>query len=425
MALIYLLVSLITITSSFDVIGSIDLNGGNIKISILFFIACIGLLLPGTIKNRRLFQSKESYTLILWTVINIAFLFNSPEIFRSLSYSLWLLILVLYCLVIQSTFGNETLFKRLFIIYYISFFILSIFGILQFLLYKLGANIFVVQEFSGWARVSGLSYEPSYFATYLIAGWSMGIFCYFFNACIISRIIDIIMLIVISLCLLFTTSRIGICCMISALMIVILYNFLFTKTFSLKYLAKYSLIITLLTLSIFGISKLISGNDFSIVLEGTGLNDTAGGSVDTRMEGVNNYCDLFMKNPLIGYSIGGVAAAAAKNLGNNTLNMDVMREAQGTNVTLEIALATGLMGVLLFLHFINKITIYPLFATAINKKNNVFNYSIILSLASCFSVLIEFIALQFNQNILRNYFWVQIALALAGVKCISKSKIYN
>lgn len=424
-AVFILLVFLATLTSSFDIVGSIDFYGGNIKLCFIFLLLVIIGLLPNA-SSKRLTLSRPEIFLVFWVALNFLFLPNAYEAFRSISYFVWLSILTIYCVVISAYFSTRNGFIKLFKIYYFCFFVISVFGMIQFVLYSMGINICVVQNFNHWARVSACSYEPSYFATYLVAGWAMGIFCYLFKQIIYSRILDKIIISSISVCLLLTTSRIIIMCMCFGIFILILYYPIYCKRITTLYLVRVATIISFILIVAYAGIMLISGDNNTILLEGTGLKDTAAGSVDSRMEGIIGYVDLFLNQPLIGYSIGGVAGAVANSKGYSNLTMDSLRDEPGqnsilgSNVTLDIALGTGIIGLLVFLYFMYSISLKQLVYYTRSKNQVPNNYITIFFLAASFSLLLEFIALQFNQNILRNYFWLQIALVLTGYKVIKR-----
>ena len=202
----------------------------------------------------------------------------------------------------------------------------------------------------------------------------------------------------------------------------IIYYPIYRKNLTAKYLMRVAMILSFISIIAYAVIRLISGDNNTILLEGTGLKGTVAGSVDGRMEGIIGYLDLFIKQPLIGYSIGGVAGAVANSKGYSNLDIDSLRDEPGrnsilgSNVTLDIALGTGIIGLLIFLYFLHSITLKQLVYYNRRKNHARNNYTTILFLAACFSLLLEFIALQFNQNILRNYFWLQIALVMTGFK---------
>lgn len=85
-------------------------------------------------------------------------------------------------------------------------------------------------------------------------------------------------------------------------------------------------------------------------------------------------------------------------------------------VFLEILAASGIFGFLPFILYIGILFVKPM---QLVKKLELENQKILTALL--FSLLSEIIILQFNQNILRPYFWLHIAI-LSAYFTISKQK---
>ena len=79
-------------------------------------------------------------------------------------------------------------------------------------------------------------------------------------------------------------------------------------------------------------------------------------------------------------------------------------------VLLEILAASGVIGFILFLLYFMKTLIKPLL------ENNIILKALVISL------IIEFILLQFNQNIQRLYFWLHIAVLSMFYSIYGKGK---
>jgi O-antigen ligase len=111
---------------------------------------------------------------------------------------------------------------------------------------------------------------------------------------------------------------------------------------------------------------------------------------------------VFLDNPIVGVSLGGVDPHIASNEG---VFYSTEHNGMGICVFAEILAASGIIGFLIFIAFFIQLF----------KKN--WQLSLMLQTKESYllkgmlwALLFEIMILQFNQNILRSYFWMHIAI---------------
>ncbi|MDX2190393.1 MAG: hypothetical protein SFY32_11065 [Bacteroidota bacterium] len=289
-------------------------------------------------------------------------------------------------------------------IYINSFYLISLFGLLQFALGLFGINLFVQQW---WAanipRINGFSYEPSFFATYLIIGWSILFYLYYNKIKVVTS--QNFKFYVITLTLLLSSSRTGIAISIASVFLYIFIVFV-ENIFSGKISAKSFYFITgfVTLLIICACLFIINFDKFAFMLNGIGSH-----SSNDRIYGTLRTFNTFLESPWIGYSLGGIAPAIAQLQGVIVENQTQAKEFEGVCVPIEILAASGIVGVIFFILFFQRLLLKPInFAKILFKRNLIFESRILKAFA--WALIIEMIMLCFIQNILRPYVWAHIAL---------------
>ena len=114
---------------------------------------------------------------------------------------------------------------------------------------------------------------------------------------------------------------------------------------------------------------------------------------------------MFTESPLWGYGFGGISAEAMARDGMSLAEMEAMGRGGVTgNVFLEVLAASGLVGAILLLAY-GIVLIRPMFSRKIwTGKGDTIALALILALLG------EAIMLAMNQNLLRNYTWLHIAV---------------
>lgn len=162
-------------TSSFDVFMSFEIAGFHFRI--VQFIA-VGLYLLAFWKIWGTKKIKEMYA---WKPLTICFFalilatFNSSWYIKNIAYDLWMISLIMIVWSFVQLFDNENDVHILLKAYLVTFDIMAVFGVIQFLLafFKV-KNLFLRQWliYDVIPRINGFCYEPSYYATYMVMGWA-------------------------------------------------------------------------------------------------------------------------------------------------------------------------------------------------------------------------------------------------------------
>lgn len=405
-----LFIILISLTVSSDLFLVFNLGGFTLRFSQLITMFLAAWWGCSVLKLGKIQVPLGGLYLLLWTFVMIATIPNTTFITRSLGYTFWLALNILLILATVNFINSRQKAITLFKWYIYSFIGVSLFGMVQFVLPIIGLPAPYVTQWwtDGIPRVNGFSYEPSYFATYLITGWVIVFYLMFDGrASIFSKRTTLIFLGIISLALLLSSSRMGILVMgvwIGRYMLLFVRDFL-TNGVRVKYL----LIVAsgVLTAMIIVGGLLISGD--TTLLAGTGLGGTPAHSVDIRSSDFEDTIEVFKQNPLYGVSLGGVAPAIGATYGVHVTSQDVAKEYEGIAVFAEVLAASGVIGFIPFVMYIFTI-LYKPFKRAAWIQDLQFK-DMLQSMA--YALICLFIILQLNQNILRPYLWFHIACLCA------------
>jgi len=150
----------------------------------------------------------------------------------------------------------------------------------------------------------------------------------------------------------------------------------------------------------------------SIYLRDTGLTEddiTQGNSFKARIGAMVKTFEVFTKNPVIGVSLGGIAPWIAAMEGAPVNSNTDVKPYEGINVLFEVLAASGVIGFILFIIYMIRISRFVL----LKEYNNGLRkyYTPLL-----FGFIVGFVMLLENQNILRPYVWVHIAMISAAIR---------
>lgn len=402
--LIKICVALAIYTTSFDIVGMINIAGFNFRFSQFIILPVILGWFFGAIKGR--IQLPIGWkSLFLFLIFQFVFMFRSPNLKNAVGYFMWLIfdVVIIFSIVyyLNKAFGFQWLMR----IYMKSFVFISVLGLLQFVLYLIGINFFIAQVWNDkLARINGFCYEPSYYATYLIMGFVL--YSYLFkqkNESLFSLKVLKRDLIIITLALILSSSRMGWLVMSLWIILVIFeeYGKLFINKLTKKKMIFLIFIIPLLVTGITVIYYIFIREkiDLTFFLQGLGIKGTSSHSSSERINRLIRCIEIFKENPFLGYSLGGVDPAIAKYLG---IPYSTLNNGEGGSIIGELLVACGLIGIIPLINYF-KILVFK----SIKCKEEYTG----LAWAFCFELLI----LCFNQNILRPYFWWHIAILSAAI----------
>ena len=411
---------LATFTSSFDVFLIFNL-GFNFRATQLLLIVSMALAIVNNFKRNPI-KPLGAKWLFLWALFVIVFVPNTNYINFSIGYALWLVFNIITIFVCVNIFIAPSQVIILVRWYIYSFVFVALFGLVQFVSPVLGFGKYVLIQ-QWWIpgvlpRLNGFSYEPSYFATYLLMGWVICAYLIGSKSSVFNRTHLQANLAIITLALILSSSRMGI------VMMIIWYfqyplrfiNRLFHCCFN-KRLAKISAYLGIVLVFIVVIIVYFIGTDnLSFLLAGLGLSGQASHSVSDRTHGAEEMLTIFLKSPVIGYSLGGVNAVLAEMSGVTSGDIADIAKYTGFSVFMEVLAASGLVGFIPFIIFIWTIVVKPL-----RLAQKVSSHQAALLIALTLSLIFELAILQFNQNILRPYLWVHIAVLSASYSAFLRS----
>ena len=172
------LLFLALLTASFDIVGVITLSGFNFRFSQFIFIFIFFYTFIKCIRIKKILLSKSWYWLLLFIILQAFMIIRSPHIKNAIGYFLWLIFDSLIILSTENIICTKDDFKWLMKAQLKCYEYISIFGLIQFALHIVGIDLFITQHNWIWSfvRVNGLSYEPSYYATYILMGFVQAIF---------------------------------------------------------------------------------------------------------------------------------------------------------------------------------------------------------------------------------------------------------
>jgi hypothetical protein len=414
--------ALMMLTSSFDLVLIVQ-AGGNFRFS---QIAGLALFVLAVMRLRRhaAIPTLGGLSLCTWLVVQILFVPVSAFWPKSVGYCSWLALNAATMFSLVQLFSDDERSLAAVLRWYVySFGVIAMFGILQFLLPLVGYSGVLVQQW--WipdrlARVNGFSYEPSYFATYLLIGAVfMRSLTHSKSSLLPSRTLSLMYWLSMA-AIVVSSSRMGIA---FAALDLVLYQFRPWASFCRDFLrcrllprhlrAVVPSVITgcLIAAVSAGIVKTAQRNPELVLMffAGTGISNTTAHSVLERENSLGDTFAVFLEHPLIGRSLGGVSSAIAGLHGETIKSFQDGKAFEGMNVFAEALAASGLIGIVPFIAFLIVTVRKPLKLARIACP---WYASILRALLR--SLLFGWAILQFNQNMLRPYVWVHIALLAAA-----------
>jgi O-antigen ligase len=292
---------------------------------------------------------------------------------------------------------------------------MALVGIAQFMLSAVGVHVLITMwwKINKIPRVNALSYEPSYYATYLLIGF---VFLYYSQRKGIwyfKQRLQILILSCVAIAIFLSTSRMGILFMV----VILLYDFakMMIRAMFTYRISRVNFFIALVFIgamaTVFG-RILLDEKQRKLYLAGTGLESTASHSKDTRIRQMNNVFLVFQDSPLVGYSLGGIAPAIANYYGDKTKDQKKAKEYEGLNIFLEVLAASGIFGFFFFCSWLFQLFRANIKLSGMLRLNGYVRESGILE-ALRYALIAEFLILVLSQNILRPYLWILIGVTNA------------
>jgi len=346
-------VLLITFFLPFEHLSTLEVGGFTLKINHIFgLITILAWVLTMLIKKKVKFQKLPiALPLLIFIIINILSFTQAVNFFRSVTVFIFTLFSILISLAIVNLVKNKKQLDKIIKILFISAFLVSLFGLFQFVgdLVGLpesvtGLRDLYTKEVFGFPRVHSTALEPLYFANYLIIPIMLCLAFLLSKKRIIKWYWLLILLVLMLSNFVLALSRAAyIALALAFVFILIIY---FKRFFSLKRLV----VILLVLLAVYGIFTRVFGltEDFSLYVERFATQATnlfSGASFSDRAETFEKAWQMFKQKPYLGVGTG--------NFGPNMAWYSLVRPPQGwlivNNIFLEILAETGIFGFFSFL----------------------------------------------------------------------------
>ncbi len=416
---------IIALFSSFDIFLKLHLAGFSLRFAQVLIFALVGVFPFYFFSVGKVKMSGALVFLFVWLLIQLLFVQNTIYLVRGVFYWIWALSFFVLLWYIENV-GFEVSdleFKWFVKAYGLSFVLIALFGLFQSLVPLLGLASRGPFQTQSWIkllfvginlpRINGFNYEPSYFVAYLLPAVPL---LFYFTLHDTYRKFWGFLWVLVSFTIVFSTARTGIFMLILTLGILALYWLLSRFSFS-KYRIFYLAVLfggigIFALLVIMPITRSIVLSPLNYVFRDS--------SFSTRVEEQREVIGLFLQHPLNGFSLGGIAPARA-SLHHILVNGNAATKSyEGMNVFFEILLSGGLFGFLFFMLFQARLfgDSLKLYRKALDQKTR--DLIFLVSLGT----LVQFVTLFFNQNILRIYFWMTLAV-LVFVQQVVRRKVLD
>lgn len=347
-----------------------------------------------------------------WSIVNLILSLNSDLLPRSIGYSLWLFLSALFVVTITQCFSTIQDLRWGVSWYLTAFGFSALFGFFQLIQALLGFSPFLIRQFwfPGVPRIHSFSYEPSYFATYLIIGWTYVDYLIETKSRLFHPAFLRALFWVLTGGLIISTSRMGLVFMMLWLLRHLCLTWRRGARHAVIRLGQFLGIFLLLWVLIM---VYVGPENSRFLLSGIGFLGDTDHSVSQRWDGAMATLGIFLDSPLLGVGLGGVGPRLARL---SHQEFDWTEKTEGICVTAEILAGTGIIGAGLFFLYV-----LQLFRFAGQAETGEQGELMKLYRGALYSLVMGFLMLQFNQNILRPSFWLHIAFVSAIIENIRTS----
>lgn len=452
-----ILLYLVFLTISWDR-ASVRMMGNTFRLTQLFLIFCFAIWITIKTSNKS-FILRDSGLVEKWIILFALWCIGtditSYNLKRSIFYSVWLIFnAAMIALVVDYVGTSRDRMRQIFRIYLYSFVLISIIAFATSVLEWLGVIGLGIdpetgrEATRGQIRMFGLCYESSYFATYLLTYLTAISYLKFRGSNILKELkIKKWHYLAVLIAFIGSFSRGGYVIFLPIVIILMMQELFFAAKyrnwFVHAWLVKAGVVI-IIFVSLAGFT-LVSRTEFAKEMDqyfftgmGVGIHKDSAHSSGTRLvESVMTLQTGLMK-PWMGVGMGGYGSFLLENIRqfpmreywfvtavNETLrragkwHFVEVRDPEAMCVTLEVFATTGVPGLILWL-IIN--FIIPFRLIILSKKNALDDGMRELLRAMAYGHIALFAILHFNQNFMRPYYWLNIAMCCATY-LVAKSQL--
>jgi O-antigen ligase len=407
-------------TASFDILLIFDF-GGSIRISQIFLgVLCIAAA-ARVIQDGRILWPRGGTALVLWLLSQFLFLPLSGVLFFGVEFVALLTFTIAGFFAIIQIYGKAASLEWMMRLYLLSYIFVGLFGLFQFATPLLGFPGVLVQQWllhGKFARISGFSFEPSYYATYMMIGWIMLVELRISKARMTSGRLWKWATIAVTAALVLSSSRTAWVVMLVELFARLLPAFWrgFRHTFRrflhgrlVVRIPHFRLLLNaviLICVVVAGANYFVQRADPVRLLSGTGLANQPAHSYNDRSNAAADTFDMFKEHPFVGRSLGGVPINRALRHNVAVHSMFELRIYWGFPVMLEVLVASGVIGFIPFVVFFYVNTFGAMKLAKRYWPSEQAKWVKALARAMIF----EWLVLLADQNLMRVYLWFHVTM---------------
>ncbi len=409
-------------TASCDVILNFNLGGSVRLAQLLMILICMGAV-AHVMQHGRILWPRGATALLLWLIVQMLFVPQALNFAIAMQFFLLLAFSVIGVFAVVQLYGESERVEDLMRLYMLSFVAIGAFGLLQLAMPLAGLPGPFVRQWilhGKFARISGFSYEPSYYVTYLFIGWIMLLDLRISRARIAEGRFWKWATFMVGASLFLSTSKTAWIFMMVELAARLAPRILrgLRAAFHQYHFGRIPVYLPGLRLVLAFIGAVIGAvvawgyirahvNPL-IFLSGTGLAGTAAHSYMLRFDAFHQTWNAFLQHPFIGHSLGGVAVYIASRSGIVLHSIAEFGRFWGFPVLLDVLVASGIFGFIPFLVFLYATTFGAMKLARRFWPEEQARWLRALARAMIF----EWLLLMTDQNLLRVYLWFHFAMVM-------------
>lgn len=396
----------------FERVGAYEFGAMTIRISQILFIILIVVWVGKMIFQRKIDLVKNPLIILLaiFLLINIVSLQNTINLERSVIVLAFVIFTILLSLIIPNLLRDRKPIEKIVVILLVSCFLVSVFGIFQFLGDMAGLPTTITglrdlytKNVLGFPRIQSTAYEPLYFANYLLIPLSIAFALFLSRQGKIKSSWLLILLLVGAVSFVLTIARGGYLALAAAVLVICL--FYFKKVFTMRnviILAAILVIVWWVVVQALG----FGGGLFNLETfkEHVG-NVFYGASFNERIDTFEKAMIAWREHPFLGVGVGGFGPYVAPH--PSYMPKDGWRIVN--NELIEILAETGILGAFAFFIIILVLIIRSI--KAIIKTQDKYLKAIMIALLAAFiGVLVQY---QTFSTLYIMHVWFLIGLMIA------------
>lgn len=346
---------------------------------------------------------------------------------RSVAYTVWAINDVLIILTFVQYFDSLSGIEKLLKWFTASFILIALFGWVQFFVGLAGHSLFTTEWWipGRLPRVNGLSYEPSYYATYLIAGWVYAAYLIEVRADCPSPRLQRMCLVTTTISLIICTSRLGWAMMLLWVVFRSVRRIVIDALSGSapRMLFRRTPVVLLAAAAVGGVMLTHVGevatslNEMSFLAQGLGLFGESSHSAQPRIDRLEDTWRAFESHPISGAGIGALPVEIARQSDEGIYNLADAKAHQGMSIFVELLGSTGVLGATMVVGFALAVLREMSWLKKFSSDRRRFSVS-----ALGWGIVWMLGILQFNQNFLRVYLFTDLGVLAACLAVLKRNR---